>query len=206
MNLHAFSELGYLVPFLPQLWKSKMGPSNICFLSFRVIFHFHDGRKGISITLPGNVIQFLLLIQTLDMRASTKPGQNWRVKPHPKSQMTFLNAFVFSQGLHGTPLVPCWIRSTFTIYFSLSLDLDNLLFSSPQKKSRKIGMSCSVQLFQIFIQFVGRKIPSPDFSIGQDPDGSSYLHLAAKEGGSVVVGGVVWFGYVRSWMFVFLTI
>ena len=37
----------HVVPFLPQSWKWKMGPSNISFLSFRLIFHFHDyGRKG----------------------------------------------------------------------------------------------------------------------------------------------------------------
>ena len=36
-----------VLPFLPESWKWKMGPSHISFLSFRVIFHFHDyGRKG----------------------------------------------------------------------------------------------------------------------------------------------------------------
>ena len=39
------------IPFLPQSWKWKMGRSNISFLSFRVIFHFHDyGRKSNSQT------------------------------------------------------------------------------------------------------------------------------------------------------------
>ena len=37
-----------LIPFLPWSWKSKMGPSNISFLLFWVVFHFHDyGRKSI---------------------------------------------------------------------------------------------------------------------------------------------------------------
>ena len=31
MNLNAFSELGYLLPFLPQLWKSEMGPFQYLF-------------------------------------------------------------------------------------------------------------------------------------------------------------------------------
>ena len=36
-----------LILFLPQSWKWKMGPSNNSFLSFGVIFHFHDyWRKG----------------------------------------------------------------------------------------------------------------------------------------------------------------
>ena len=38
--------------FKKDIYKWKMGPSNISFLSFRVIFHFHDyGRKGASSTL-----------------------------------------------------------------------------------------------------------------------------------------------------------
>ena len=37
------------IPFLPKSWKWKMGPSNTSFLSFRVVFHFHDyGRESIS--------------------------------------------------------------------------------------------------------------------------------------------------------------
>ena len=38
--------------FKKEIYKWKMGPSNISFFSFRVIFHFHDyGRKGASSTL-----------------------------------------------------------------------------------------------------------------------------------------------------------
>ena len=36
------------LPFLPYSWKWKMGPSNISFLSFRLIFHFHGwSRMGV---------------------------------------------------------------------------------------------------------------------------------------------------------------
>ena len=42
------------IPFLPESWKWKMGPSNISFLSFKVVFHFHDyGRKSGFILLVG---------------------------------------------------------------------------------------------------------------------------------------------------------
>ena len=38
---------------LPAIIMEEMGPSNISFLSFRVIFHFHDyGRKGNTWPIP----------------------------------------------------------------------------------------------------------------------------------------------------------
>ena len=41
------------LPFLPQSWKGKMGPSNSIYLSNTAIFHFHEyGRKGTNWGFP----------------------------------------------------------------------------------------------------------------------------------------------------------
>ena len=51
------------VPFLPYSWKWRLGPSNVSFLSFRLIFHFHDyGKKGSSFVIICFIVLPLYLI------------------------------------------------------------------------------------------------------------------------------------------------